>query len=67
MNFCTRPHVTVFELLKDIDLPGSFKSVYIPSAPVTVIVEIILSGTGLKDSVTGDGPGEFVFESVNFV
>ena len=34
----------------------------IPSAPVTVVVEIILSGTGLKDPVTGYGPGKFVFE-----
>jgi hypothetical protein len=36
-----------------------------PSAPVSVIVEIILSGAGLKDTVTGYGPGKFVFEGAH--
>jgi len=39
----------------------------IPAAPVSVVVEIILSGTGLKDSVTGYGPGKFVFEGAHFL
>jgi hypothetical protein len=37
-------------------------SVDFPSSPVSVIVEIILSGAGLKDSIPGYGPGKFVFE-----
>jgi hypothetical protein len=49
-------------LFKNIDLPGSGRRIYIPASPETVIVEIILSGAGLKDSVTGNGPGKFVFE-----
>jgi hypothetical protein len=61
MNFCPCPHVAVFKVLKNIDLPGSFGSVCFPSAPVTIIVEIILSGAGLKKSVSGYGPGKFVF------
>jgi hypothetical protein len=59
---CRRPHVAVFEVFQDVDLPGSCRGIGFPSAPVTVIVEIILSGAGLKDSIPGYGPGEFVFE-----
>jgi hypothetical protein len=58
--------VTVLELFENVDLPGSFGSICVPAAPVSVIVEIILSGAGLKDSVTGYGPGEFVFEGGHF-
>jgi hypothetical protein len=47
-------------------LLDSLGSVDFPPAPVTVIVEIILSGTGLKDTVTGYGPGKFVFEGGHF-
>jgi hypothetical protein len=54
MNLCTNPHVTVLELLKNIDLPGPFGGIKVPATPVAVIVEIILSGAGFKDSVTGD-------------
>jgi hypothetical protein len=49
-------------LFKNINLSGSFGGIVFPAAPVTVIVEIILPGAGLKDSVSGYGPGEFVFE-----
>jgi hypothetical protein len=31
-----------------------------------IIVEIIFPGAGLKDSVSGYGPGEFVFEGGHF-
>jgi hypothetical protein len=62
MNLCPCPHEAVLELFKNIDLSGSFRSTIFPSAPVTVIVEIILSGAGLKDSISGYGPREFVFE-----
>jgi hypothetical protein len=31
----------------------------------TIIVEIILSGAGLKKSVSGYGPGKFVFEGAH--
>jgi hypothetical protein len=54
--------VAVFELLENVNLPGSFGGITVPAAPVTVIVEIILSGAGLKDSVSGDGPEKLVFE-----
>jgi hypothetical protein len=43
-------------------LSGSFRGIKIPTTPVTVIVEIMLSWAGLKDPVTGYGPGKFVFE-----
>jgi hypothetical protein len=66
MNFCPRPHIAVLELFENIDLPGSGRCIYIPAAPVSVIVEIILSGAGLKDSVTRYGPGECVFEGIHY-
>jgi hypothetical protein len=56
MDLCPRPHITVLELFKNIDLSGSLRDIIFPSAPVSVIVEIILSGAGLKDSVSGYGP-----------
>jgi hypothetical protein len=54
------------ELFKNIDLLDSLGSVDLPAAPVSVIVEIILSVAGLKDSVTGYGPGELVFEGRHY-
>ena len=62
MDLFPSPHVAVLEVFQDIDLPGSFWGISFPSAPVTVIVEIILPRAGLKDSVSGYGPGKFVFE-----
>jgi hypothetical protein len=62
MNLCPCPHKAVLELFKNVDLSGSFRGIIFPSAPVTVIVEIILPWAGLKDSISGYGPGEFVFE-----
>jgi hypothetical protein len=62
MNLSPCPHEAVLELFKNIDLPGSFGGIVFPTAPVSVIVEIILPGAGLKDSVTRYRPGEFVFE-----
>ena len=66
LSGCPCPHVAVLELFKDIDLLGSFWGIVFPSAPVTVIIEIILPWAGLKDSVSGYGPGEFVFEGGHF-
>jgi hypothetical protein len=54
------------ELFKYIDVPGSFRGILFPTAPVTVIVEIILPGAGLEDSVPGYGPGKFVFKGAHF-
>jgi len=62
MNLCPCPHKAVLELFKNIDLSGSFGSIGFPAAPVPIIVEIILSWAGLKDSIPGYGPGKFVFE-----
>jgi len=62
MNLCPCPHEAVLELFKNIDLSGSWRSIIFPSAPIPVIVEIILSGAGLKNTVPGYGPGKFVFE-----
>jgi hypothetical protein len=67
MNLCPCPHKAILELFKNIDLSGSFGGIIFPSSPVTVVVEIILPGTGLKDSVSGYGPGKFVFEGAHFL
>ena len=45
---------------------GGCRSIRLPVTPVTVIVEIVLSGAGLKDSVSGYGPGKFVFEGAHY-
>ena len=59
--------MSVFKVFQDIDLPGSFWGIGFPSAPVTVIVEIVLPGAGLKYSVSGYGPGKFVFEGAHLL
>jgi hypothetical protein len=67
VNLFTCPHATVFQLFKNIDLLDPLGRVDLPSAPVSVIIEIILSGTGLKNSITGYGPGKLVFEGVHYL
>jgi len=66
MDLCPCPHVAILELFKNINLLDSLGSVDLPSTPVSVIVEIVLSGAGLKNTVTGYGPGKFVFEGGHF-
>ena len=48
-----------------MNLSGPLRGTVFPAAPVTIIVEIILSGAGLKDSIPGYRPGEFVFEGAH--
>ena len=38
---------------------------WFPSSPVSVIVEIILSGAGLQESIPGYGPEKLVFEGAH--
>ena len=66
MDLSPSPHVAVFKILKNVDLSGPFRGIVFPSAPVTVVVEIILSWAGLKDTVTRYGPGKFVFEGAHY-
>jgi hypothetical protein len=66
MNLCPCPHVTVLELFKNINLSGSIRSCIFPSAPVPVIVEIILSWADLKNPISGYGPGKLIFEGAHF-
>jgi hypothetical protein len=54
------------ELFKNINLSGSIRSCIFPTAPVPIVVEIVLSGTGLENSIPGYGPGKFVFEGAHF-
>jgi hypothetical protein len=62
VNLCPCPHITVFEVFENVDQSGSLRGIEIPTTPRCIIVEIILSGAGLKDSIPGYGPREFVFE-----
>jgi hypothetical protein len=61
VNLFSCPHIAVFEILKDVNLPGSLWCALFPPTPGPVIVEIVLSGAGFKDLISGFGPGEFVF------
>jgi hypothetical protein len=53
-------------LFKNVDLPDSFGGIKVPTAPVSIIVEIILSGAGSKNSIPGYGPGKFVVKVAHF-
>jgi D-alanyl-D-alanine carboxypeptidase (penicillin-binding protein 5/6) len=57
------PGLTLFQILQDINLAGSFRVILQPAVPENVIGKPILSGPGFEDFAPGFGPGEFVFES----
>ena len=63
VNLFSCPSLTVFQILQDINLAGSFRSVLKPAVPETVIGKPVLSGAGFEDFIPGFGPGKFVFES----
>jgi hypothetical protein len=46
---CT--HEAIFEVLEDIYLSNSLRGTLFPASPVSVIVEKVLSGAGLKDFI----------------
>ncbi len=60
------PHVPVLEVSEDIDLPRSLWGVFLPATPIRIIVEVVLSGAGLKDLISGFGPGEFVTDCTHW-
>ena len=63
MDFFSCPDMSVFEVLQDIDLPGSAGSILKPAIPVTVISKPVLSGAGFEGFIPAVGPGEFILES----
>ncbi len=63
MDLFPSPGLTVFQVLQDINLPGSFEGILKPAIPKAVIGKPVLSGAGFESFVPGFGPGEFVFES----
>ena len=60
VNLSPCPHIPVLEVPEDIDLPDSLWGVLLPADPIPVLVEVVLSGAGLKDLIAAFGPGEFV-------
>jgi hypothetical protein len=53
--------LTVFQILEDINLTGSFRGVLQPAVPETVIGNPVLPGAGLEDFIPGFGAGEIRF------
>jgi len=47
------PYKTVFEVLEDIDLPGSLLDTLFPAPPIPVIIKKVFSRAGLKDFIPG--------------
>ena len=56
------PDMSIFEILQDIDLAGSFWNIPKPSIPVAVISKPVLSWAGPKNLIPCFWPGEFIFE-----
>jgi hypothetical protein len=63
VDLFSSPGLTVFQILQDINLPGSFKGILEPAIPETIIGKPVLSGADFEDFIPGFGPGEFVLES----
>ena len=47
-------------------MTGSLGGIVFPAIPVSVVVEIILSGAGLKYPIPGYGPGKLVSEGAHY-
>jgi hypothetical protein len=63
MDLFPSPGLTVFQVLQDINLPGSFEGILKPAIPRAIIGKPVLSWACPKNFISGLGPGEFVFES----
>ena len=57
------PGLTVLQVLQDINLPSSLRSILEPAIPETIIGKPVLSGADFENFIPGFGPGEFVLES----
>jgi hypothetical protein len=62
MDLLSGPGVSVLKVLQDVDLAGSFRSIFEPAVPVAIIGKPVLPGTGLEDLISRFRPGEFVLE-----
>jgi hypothetical protein len=60
VDFFPGPHEAILEILEEVDLSGPLWSIFIPSTPVPVIIEVILPGAGHEDLMSGFGPGKFI-------
>ena len=56
VDFLSDPHEAVLEVLQNIYLPGPFRGILFPASPVRIIIEIVLPGACLENSVPGFGP-----------
>jgi len=63
MDLFSGPGLTVLQVLKDINLAGSFMGILEPAIPKAVISKPVLSGAGFEGFIPAFGPGEFVLES----
>ena len=63
VDLFSSPGLTVLQVLKDINLPSSFRGILEPAIPETVIGEPVLSGAGFEGFIPGFRPGEFVLKS----
>ena len=61
VNLFSGPGLTVFQILEDINLTGSFRGALPPAVPETVIGNPVLPGAGLEDFIPGFGAGEIRF------
>jgi len=64
MDLLTCPYVPVFEVLEDVNLAGSFRSILKPAVPVAVIGKPVLPRAGFEYFVPCFRPGKFVLNSI---
>lgn len=62
VNLFSCPHIGIFKVFRDVDLPGPFQGTLFPATPIPIIVEVILPGTSSEDLISGFGPREFVLD-----
>ncbi len=67
VNLSPCPHIPVFEVFEDIDLPCSLWGILLPTTPIRIVVKTVLPGAGLKDLIAGFGSGEFVTDFIHFL
>jgi len=62
MDLHSRPGLTVFEVLQDVNFTGSFWCTFKPIIPEAVVIKPVTSGPGFERFIPGFCAKEFVLD-----
>jgi hypothetical protein len=53
MNLLSAPHIAVLQVPQNVYLFCPFRGIFFPTVPISVVIIVILPGTGLEDLIPG--------------